>query len=109
MVENEKTITTESEQELRREIVITNLRWQVVILAMHYIIPFRRISNGYFADLLFDPPIAYLMTSAVGLGGAALLYLFFTKISQGKFLRNQRFISLIMTYLLVATSWNRFS
>jgi hypothetical protein len=106
MTENEKPNVNETERNLKREIVLTNLRWQVVILAINYILPLRFIRYG---DPWVDGIVGFLMNSAIGLGGSALLYLFFTKFSEGKFLSNQRKISLVVSLLVVVTSWNRYS
>ena len=102
MMEAEETKSTDDQ---KRELLLTNLRWQVVILAINFIIPLRFYRYG---DPWVDGVVGYLMNSGIGFAGAALLFLFLTKMNQRKFLRNQRVISLIVSLMIVITSWNRF-
>lgn len=82
--------------------ILVSLRWQVVILGLNYVMP---MTVGRYLDPVVQGFVNFLMSTVIGGVGAGLVYLFFTASSKGKFLRNQRFLSLFVSIVIIIGAW----
>jgi hypothetical protein len=82
--------------------LLVNLRWQVVILGLNYMMP---MTIARHLDPVMQGFVNFLMSTVIGGVGAGLIYLFFTVSSKGNFLRNQRWISIVITIGIIIGAW----